>query len=165
MRKLSLSLAMLATTAITAPAVAEEQLPIVEKPLQLTIHMHWPRAQGYGVGGDASKVYPVEKKACELTNICLKDATAGKNSTDAAEAMNLLLAAGGLYLLGVQVLTVRVHLPLNAAVQKLDLDRMDAADLESARLAFEPRWNRWNRIRTASAVLSTALMILVFWMM
>ena len=40
MRKLSLSLAMLATTAITAPAVAEEQLPIVEKPLQLTIHMH-----------------------------------------------------------------------------------------------------------------------------
>ncbi len=96
MRKLSLSLAMLATTAITAPAVAEEQLPIVEKPLQLTIHMHWPRAQGYGVGGDASKVYPVEKKACELTNICLKDATAGKNSTDAAEAMNLLLAAGNL---------------------------------------------------------------------
>ena len=31
-----------------------------------------------------------------MTNICLNDETAGKNSTDAAEAMNLLLAQGDL---------------------------------------------------------------------
>ena len=96
MRKLSLSLAMLATTAITAPAFAQEDLRIVDEPLELTIHMHWPRAQGYGVGGDASQIYPVEQAAREMTGIHLIDKTSGKNSTDAAEAMNLLLAQGDL---------------------------------------------------------------------
>ena len=99
MRKLSLSLAMLAmlaTTAITAPVFAQEDLRIVDEPLELTIHMHWPRAQGYGVGGDASQIYPVEQAAREMTGIHLIDNTSGKNSTDAAEAMNLLLAQGDL---------------------------------------------------------------------
>ena len=57
----NLSLTMLATTALTAaiavPASAESHLPITEEPLELTIHMHWPRAQGYGPGGDTSKLY------------------------------------------------------------------------------------------------------------
>lgn len=90
MRNLSLTLAILGTTAITAPAFAQESLMIAEKPTELTIHFHWARAQGY------DENYPVEKKACELTNICLKDATAGKNSTDSREAMNLLIAQGNM---------------------------------------------------------------------
>jgi putative aldouronate transport system substrate-binding protein len=94
MRKLSLSLAMLATTAITAPAFAEGTLPIVEEPMELTIHMHWPRAQGYGVGGDTSKIYPVEEAARAATNIHLIDQTFGKNSKESHEAMNLLIASG-----------------------------------------------------------------------
>ncbi|MGY3437539.1 MULTISPECIES: extracellular solute-binding protein [unclassified Marinovum] len=81
---------MLATTAITAPAFAEGHLPIVDEPLDLTIHMHWDRSQGY------DENYAVEQKARELTNIHLNDATAGKNSTDPMEAMNLLLAQGDL---------------------------------------------------------------------
>ena len=80
MRKLSLSLAMLATTAITAPAFAEGTLPIVEEPMELTIHMHWPRAQGYGVGGDTSKIYPVEEAARAATNIHLIDQTCPTSS-------------------------------------------------------------------------------------
>lgn len=90
MRNLSLTLAILGTTAITAPAFAQESPMIAEKPTELTIHFHWARAQGY------DENYPVEKKACELTNICLKDATAGKNSTDSREAMNLLIAQGNM---------------------------------------------------------------------
>ncbi len=98
MRKLSLTLAILGTTAMTAPAFAQEELelPIVDEPLELTIHMHWPRAQGYGPGGDTSTIYPVEEVARERTNIHLVDKTSGRNTTDNAEAMNLLLAAGDL---------------------------------------------------------------------
>ncbi|MBU2957956.1 extracellular solute-binding protein [Paracoccus sp. C2R09] len=87
---------MLATTAMTAPAFADDHLRIVDEPLELTIHMHWPRAQGYGVGGSPSEIYPVEEAAREMTGIHLKDATAGRNTTDAAEAMNLLIAQGNL---------------------------------------------------------------------
>jgi len=98
MRKLSMSLAMLATTAITAPAYAqsETQLPIVDEPLELTIHMHWPRAQGYGPGGDTNTIYPVEEVSRELTGIHLVDQTSGRNTSDNNEAMNLLLATGDL---------------------------------------------------------------------
>ncbi|WP_249327616.1 extracellular solute-binding protein [Devosia litorisediminis] len=91
----TLSLLMLGSTALTAPALAQD-LRIVEDPLELTIHMHWPRAQGYGVGGDTTQIYPVELAAREMTGISLVDQTAGKNTTDAAEAMNLLLAQGNM---------------------------------------------------------------------
>jgi putative aldouronate transport system substrate-binding protein len=96
MKKLSVALAILGTTAITAPAFAQENLKIVDKPLELTIHMHWPRAQGYGVGGDTTKIYPVETAAREMTGIYLIDKTSGKNTKDNNEAMNLLLATGDL---------------------------------------------------------------------
>lgn len=96
MRKFTLTLAMLGTTAFTAPAVADGHLKIVDEPLELTIHMHWPRAQGYGVGGSPSEIYPVEEAAREMTGISLVDATAGRNSTDSNEAMNLLIAQGNM---------------------------------------------------------------------
>lgn len=90
MRKLTLTLAILGGTAMTAPAVAQEDYRVADKPTTQTIHFHWARRQGY------DETYPVEQKACELTNICLRDATAGKNSTDSGEAMNLLIAQGRL---------------------------------------------------------------------
>ncbi|WP_439137862.1 extracellular solute-binding protein [Roseicyclus sp.] len=90
MRKTSLTLAIMACTALTAPAFADGHLMIVEEPLELTIHMHWPRAQGY------DENYPVEQAAREMTGIHLIDATAGRNSTNSREAMNLLLAQGDL---------------------------------------------------------------------
>ncbi|OSP55635.1 sugar ABC transporter permease [Pseudoruegeria sp. SK021] len=96
MRKLSLSLAILGTTALTAPAFADDTHMIVDEPLELTIHMHWPRAQGYGVGGDVGKIYPVEEAAREMTGISLIDQTSGRNTKDNYEAMNLLLAQGNL---------------------------------------------------------------------
>ena len=96
MRHLTRAFVILGTTALTAPAFAEETYKIVDQPLELTIHMHWPRAQGYGPGGDTSKTYPVEEVSCAMTNICLKDATAGKNTKDNKEAMNLLIAQGNM---------------------------------------------------------------------
>ncbi len=96
MRNLTVTLAILGTTAMTAPAFAGGHLPIVAEPLELTIHMHWPRAQGYGVAGDTSTLYPVEEVARAATNIHLIDDTSGKNTKDNNEAMNLLLAKGDL---------------------------------------------------------------------
>ncbi|MEF3048967.1 extracellular solute-binding protein [Pseudotabrizicola sp. L79] len=96
MRKLTVTLAILGTTALTSPVLADDHLRIVEDPLELTIHMHWPRAQGYGPGGDTSKLYPVEEAAREMTGVHLIDKTSGKNTKDNNEAMNLLIASGDL---------------------------------------------------------------------
>ena len=90
MRIQKFTTAALASTMLTAPAWAQDNLPIVEEPLELSIHMHWPRSQGY------DENYPVERVAREMTNIHLIDDTAGKNTTDNNEAMNLLLAQGNL---------------------------------------------------------------------
>lgn len=89
MRKLSLAAALSATTMLAAPALAQEgDHRIVDEPLELTIHMHWPRSQGY------QDDYPVEKVASEWTGISLVDKTSGRNTTDNNEAFNLLLAQG-----------------------------------------------------------------------
>lgn len=96
MRKMTIASTILATTALSSPVFADGNLRVVDEPLELTIHMHWPRAQGYGVGGDTSEIYPVELAAREMTGVSLVDATAGSNSTESLEAMNLLLATGDL---------------------------------------------------------------------
>ncbi|MEJ2483407.1 MAG: DUF1772 domain-containing protein [Gemmatimonadota bacterium] len=71
----------------------------------------------------------------------------------------LLVLAGGVYLLGVQLPTFVINVPLNNELQALDISRADDATLRSARQRFEPTWNRWNRIRTAFAALTTALLL------
>jgi putative aldouronate transport system substrate-binding protein len=88
MRKITLAAALMSGTAMTGPALADEHLQIVDEPLELTIHMHWRRAQSY------DESYPVEQAACEMTNVCLVDATVGSNTTENREAHNLLLASG-----------------------------------------------------------------------
>ena len=73
----------------------------------------------------------------------------------------LLLAAAALYLGGVQLTTIIIHLPLNSDVQKLNLDVFDSRALQEARTAFETRWNRWNLIRTGFAVGAVVLMLIL----
>jgi uncharacterized membrane protein len=73
----------------------------------------------------------------------------------------LLITALVLYIAGVQIATVRVNLPLNGQLQALDLDRLDIAALAEARAAFEPRWLRWNLVRTWVGVLSSLLLLVV----
>ncbi|HAA37129.1 MAG TPA: DUF1772 domain-containing protein [Gammaproteobacteria bacterium] len=60
----------------------------------------------------------------------------------------LVIIAGFVYLLGVQGLTVLVHLPLNRRIQTVNVEEWDASALREERLLFETRWIRFNWIRT-----------------
>ena len=74
----------------------------------------------------------------------------------------LIIVAAGLYLLCVQFPTIAINVPLNNQLQKLDPDSMTAATRKSSREEFEPRWNRWNAIRTmAASAVSFVLMLLL----
>ncbi len=71
----------------------------------------------------------------------------------------LLLAAGLTYLIGVQLPTFAVNVPLNIRLQSLDLDSVDDSSCRVARNEFEGRWNRWNTVRTVVATLVTATLL------
>jgi len=73
----------------------------------------------------------------------------------------LLLFATVIYLTGVQISTISVHLPLNNRLQQLDLDSMSDTEVQKARRSFEPRWNRSNEIRTGIATLASVSLILL----
>lgn len=72
----------------------------------------------------------------------------------------LLLMATLVYVLGVQAPTISVNVPLNNRLQSLEVDSMDDVATEEARAAFEPRWYRWNVIRTVAACATTALLLI-----
>ena len=75
----------------------------------------------------------------------------------------LLIAAPLVYILGVQLSTFTINVPLNNRLQALNVDAMDAPALKAARRNFEPGWNRWNLVRTPFASLASVLfMILLF---
>lgn len=75
----------------------------------------------------------------------------------------LLILSSLIYICGVQLPTMVFNIPLNNMVQSLDPDSMDQKALKAARGDFEPRWNRWNRIRTVLSILaSSLLLVLVF---
>jgi uncharacterized membrane protein len=71
----------------------------------------------------------------------------------------LLVVAALLYLLGVQLPTIAVNVPLNNRLQRLDVASMTEAMRARAREGFEPRWNRWNVIRAWCAGLVSVLLL------
>lgn len=74
----------------------------------------------------------------------------------------LLLLAAILNVVGIQASTIRINLPLNAALQKLDTRAMTEEALRSERAAFETRWNRANVSRTyVSVVILLMLLVLL----
>lgn len=73
----------------------------------------------------------------------------------------LLIAAPLVYILGVQLSTFTINVPLNNKLQALNIDAMDTTALKVARMNFEPRWNRWNLVRTPFASLASALLIVL----
>ena len=64
------------------------------------------------------------------------------------------------YLLGVQLPTVTINIPLNNKLQTLDVDAMNETTQKEARKDFEPRWNLWNSIRAVFASLASALLMI-----
>ena len=77
----------------------------------------------------------------------------------------LIIFAALAYILGVQLPTVTINIPLNNKLQTLDVDAMNETTQKTARKAFEPRWNRWNAIRTAIASLVSVLLILLLFIL
>lgn len=79
------------------------------------------------------------------------------------EGMNLglIIIACAMYLIGVQLPTMTINVPLNNQLQALNLDVLSEPELQEARTNFEPRWIRWNAIRTVVAILTTILLIVV----
>ena len=74
-----------------------------------------------------------------------------------------VIAIGFVYLLGVQRITIRVHLPLNNRLQRLEIDEMDSETLSKERNKFETRWNYFNNIRTLIAfAVSFSFMLFIY---
>ena len=76
----------------------------------------------------------------------------------------LVLVAALAYVLGVQLPTVVVNVPLNNKLQRLDIEGMDATECGMARAEFETRWNQWNVFRTAFAIFASALLAIVLFL-
>ncbi|SHI75522.1 Uncharacterized membrane protein [Malonomonas rubra DSM 5091] len=76
---------------------------------------------------------------------------------------SLLLIATLVYLLGVQLPTILINLPLNKQLQSQNVASLDEQSLKEVRDNFEQRWNLSNLFRTGVACLtSVLLMILLF---
>jgi len=74
----------------------------------------------------------------------------------------ILLLAAFIYIIGVQLPTITINVPLNNRLQAIDASSKDNVLLKQARKDFESRWNFWNALRTVLASLvSVALMVLL----
>lgn len=80
--------------------------------------------------------------------------------TDLPQA-RLTILLGVVYLLGVQGVTVAVHLPLNRHIQNVDVAELDEQTLREEREHFEERWNNFNIVRTVIAVLVTVMLLAI----
>ncbi|MEM9541180.1 MAG: anthrone oxygenase family protein [Cyanobacteria bacterium P01_E01_bin.42] len=73
----------------------------------------------------------------------------------------LIIIAPIAYILGVQLSTFTINVPLNNKLQALNVDEMDGTALKVVRMNFEPRWNQWNLIRAPFASLVSVLLIVL----
>ena len=73
----------------------------------------------------------------------------------------LILIIGVAYLLGVQGITVAIHIPLNNHIQKVKIEELNDETLANERLKFETRWNFFNYIRTSIAISVSVLMLIL----
>ena len=65
------------------------------------------------------------------------------------------------YLLGVQGITVAIHIPLNNHIQNVKIEELNDETLANERLKFETRWNFFNYIRTSIAISVSVLMLIL----
>ena len=71
----------------------------------------------------------------------------------------LLIATAIIYLLGAQLPTVLVNIPLNNRLQTLNMAALAHPEQITERNHFEPRWTHWNKIRTIFASLASIILI------
>ena len=73
----------------------------------------------------------------------------------------LIFLVGAAYLLGVQGITVAIHIPLNNHIQKLNIEELNDKTLAYERKNFEAKWNFYNKIRTFVAISASSLLLIV----
>jgi len=73
----------------------------------------------------------------------------------------LIILTSLIYLLGVQGITISIHLPLNKHIQNIDIDTTDSQTLSSERKNFETKWNFFNNIRTVIALFVIFIFLLI----
>ena len=73
----------------------------------------------------------------------------------------LILLIGVAYLLGVQGITVAIHIPLNNHIQKIKIENLNDEALADERLKFETKWNFFNYIRTSIAISVSVLLLII----
>ena len=56
----------------------------------------------------------------------------------------IIILVGAAYLVGVQGMTVVIHIPLNNHIQKLNIEELSDKRLAYERLKFETKWNFFN---------------------
>ena len=90
-----------------------------------------------------------------LTTILVSLASVGLQETW------LILLIGVAYLLGVQGITISIHIPLNNHIQKVKIEELNDETLANERLKFETRWNFFNYIRTSIAIFVSVIMLIL----
>lgn len=73
----------------------------------------------------------------------------------------LIIFVGVTYLLGVQGITISIHLPLNKHIQKIDINSTNSQTLSEVRKNFETKWNYFNNIRTGIALFVILIFLLI----
>ena len=73
----------------------------------------------------------------------------------------LIVLVGVVYLLGVQGITISIHIPLNNHIQQLNIDELNEQNLSEERKKFEKKWNNFNIIRTVIAFSVSAILLLI----
>ena len=77
-----------------------------------------------------------------------------------AEAWLIVLVAFA-YLLGVQGITIAIHIPLNNHIQRIKIEDLNDEVLADQRLKFETKWNFFNHIRTSIAIPVSLLLLIL----
>ena len=73
----------------------------------------------------------------------------------------LILLIAAAYFLGVQGITVAIHIPLNNHIHNVKIEELNDGTLADERLKFETRWNFFNYIRTSIAISVSVLMLIL----
>ena len=73
----------------------------------------------------------------------------------------LILLIGVAYLLGVQGITISIHIPLNNHIQKVLIEELNDQAITDERVKFERKWNFFNYIRTSIAISVSVLLLIL----
>jgi uncharacterized membrane protein len=77
-----------------------------------------------------------------------------------SESWSLILISA-VYMLGVQGITIAIHIPLNNQIQKVVVEELNDEALTDERITFERKWNYFNIIRTSLCIFVSLKLLIV----